>query len=75
MCGIQAEEADRAVGAGVIQSAGRGLEDVDGGGEWIYSEDFARRDNLFSPELKTVSGRLYATAGYHVAPLKEEAED
>ncbi|SCY78642.1 hypothetical protein SAMN02910292_02909 [Lachnospiraceae bacterium XBB2008] len=50
-------------------------EDVDGGGEWIYSEDFARRDNLFSPELKTVSGRLYATAGYHVAPLKEDSEE
>ena len=47
-------------------------EDVDGGGEWIYSEDFARRDNLFSPELKTDSGRLYATSGYHVAPLKNE---
>ncbi|MBO4899570.1 MAG: hypothetical protein J5509_04705 [Lachnospiraceae bacterium] len=49
-------------------------EDVDGGGEWIYSEDFAGRNNLFSPELKTVNGRLYATAGYHVAPLKEEED-
>ena len=47
-------------------------EDVDGGGDWIYSEDFANRNNLFSPELKTVNGRLYATAGYHVAPLKTE---
>ena len=50
-------------------------EDIDGGGEWIYSEDFHGRNNLFSPELKTVSGRLYASAGYHVAPLKEETDE
>ncbi|MCR5596447.1 MAG: hypothetical protein K6G12_11400 [Lachnospiraceae bacterium] len=46
-------------------------EDVDGQGDWIYSDDFAHRNNLFAPALKTESGRLYATAGYHVAPKKE----
>ncbi len=47
-------------------------EGTEGDGEWIYSDDFAKRNNLFSPELKTVSGRLYVTAGYHVAPSKEQ---
>lgn len=47
-------------------------EGLEGDGEWIYSDDFARTSNLFYPDLKPRSGRLYATAGYYTAPHKEK---
>ena len=46
-------------------------EGYDGTGEWIYSDDFSRRDNLFAPELVSQQGRLYVPAGYHTAPSKK----
>ncbi len=49
-------------------------EGAEGDGEWIYSDDFSKRNNLFSPELKTDAGRLYVTAGYHVAPSQKTME-
>ena len=50
-------------------------EGAEGDGEWIYSDDFSKRDNLFSPELKTDAGRLYVTSGYHVAPSKKQSNE
>ncbi len=45
-------------------------EGIEGDGEWIYSDDFSRASNLFYPDLKTRSGKLYATTGYYTAPSK-----
>lgn len=47
-------------------------EGIEGDGEWIYSDDFARTSNLFYPDLKPRSGRLYATTGYYTAPHKDK---
>ena len=47
-------------------------EGYEGDGEWIYSDDFARTSNLFYPDLKPRSGRLYASTGYYTAPHKEK---
>ena len=47
-------------------------EGLEGDGEWIYSDDFARTSNLFYPDLKPRSGRLYATTGYYTAPHKDK---
>ncbi len=40
-------------------------EGSEGDGDWIYSDDFSGRANLFSPNFKTISGRLYAEDGYY----------
>lgn len=47
-------------------------EGYEGDGEWIYSDDFAGKANLFSPELRTSKGRLYVRSGYYTVPSKSK---
>ena len=46
-------------------------EGYEGDGDWIYSDDFSGRTNLFSPNFRTVRGRLYAEDGYYTTVKSE----
>lgn len=43
-------------------------EGVKGDGDWLYSEDFSGKLNIFNPYLKNENGRLRAGAGYVTVP-------
>ena len=47
------------------------VEGSEGDGDWIYSDDFSARANMFSPNLHINNGRLYAKDGYYTVSKKK----